>query len=122
MKNAFCIRCGWKIVAGVDVAIAGGGPGGRVAQLFARTPACEPPAGAENFPREKVAVIGFKPGGCNSAPAQLAEHVEIAAQRSNALNSLHRRPKLVVPLPTGDQSEIAIKRSLFDQIDLESGA
>jgi menaquinone-9 beta-reductase len=104
----------------VDVAIIGGGPAGSSCAAFCaaaglRTLVIE----REKFPREKVC------GDCiNPACWPLLDRLEVAEQIRNsphgpletvefiAINGI----KLRVDFPRGDQSEIAIKRSIFDDL------
>src|SRR5258708_34816075 len=103
----------------VDVAIVGGGPAGSTCAAFCaaaglRTLVLE----REKFPREKVC------GDCiNPACWPVLERLEVADSIRNFAHgvldavefiSIGGR-KLTVDLPRGAQSEIAIKRSLFDQ-------
>jgi menaquinone-9 beta-reductase len=103
-----------------DVAIVGGGPAGSVCAAFCaaaglRTVVIE----REKFPREKVC------GDClNPACWATLQRLQLA-KRVRALphGVLHRVEfigisgrTLTVTLPSGDDSEIAIKRSLFDQL------
>jgi geranylgeranyl reductase family protein len=104
----------------VDVAIVGGGPAGSTCAAFCaaaglRTLVLE----REKFPREKVC------GDCiNPACWPVLKKLELAEQLWNsshaALNVVEfigiGGQKLRVDLPRGDKSEIAIKRSLFDNI------
>src|SRR5438093_2431685 len=107
----------------VDVAIVGGGPAGSTCAAFCaaaglRTLVLE----REKFPREKVC------GDCiNPACWPVLERVELAEQIRNAphaaLNAVEfiaiAGQKLRLDLPREDNSEIAIKRSLFDQLLLD---
>src|SRR6266702_3445271 len=106
-----------------DVAIVGGGPAGSTCAAFCaaaglRTLVLE----REKFPREKVC------GDCiNPACWPVLERVELAEQIRNsphaALNAVEfiaiAGQKLRLDLPREDNSEIAIKRSLFDQLLLD---
>src|SRR5438552_7378675 len=106
-----------------DVAIVGGGPACSTCAAFCakaglRTVVIE----REKFPREKVC------GDCiNPACWPVLEQLEVAQQiRSSAHGMLDAvefisigGDKLHVDLPRGDHAEIAIKRSLFDQILLD---
>src|SRR4051812_45336724 len=106
-----------------DVAIVGGGPAGASCAAFCaaaglRTAVLE----RENFPREKVC------GDCvNPACWPVLRRLELA-QRVRALphGKLERVEfigingrRLSVDLPTGDNAEIAVKRSLFDKLLLD---
>src|SRR4029077_16993512 len=104
----------------VDVAIVGGGPAGSTCAAFCaaaglRTLLLE----REKFPREKVC------GDClNPACWAVLERLCIAEQVRNSphgvLDAVEfiaiNGDKLRLGLPRGDQSEIAIKRSLFDDL------
>jgi len=103
-----------------DVAIVGAGPAGSTCAAFCAA------AGLptllldrEKFPREKVC------GDClNPACWPVLERLEIAQQVRNSQHGVLdavefiaiNGDKLRVDLPRGDQSEIAIKRSLFDDL------
>jgi geranylgeranyl reductase family protein len=106
-----------------DVAIVGGGPAGSSCAAFCaaaglRTAIFE----REKFPREKVC------GDCiNPACWPILRRLQIV-ERVRALphGKLHRVEfiaisgrRLSVDLPVGDEAEIAVKRSLFDQLLLE---
>lgn len=107
----------------VDVAIVGGGPAGSTCAAFCaaaglRTLVLE----REKFPREKVC------GDCiNPACWPVLEKLELAEQIRNSphgvLNAVEfiaiGGQKLRVDLPGGVNSEIAIKRSLFDHLLLD---
>src|SRR3954469_5904015 len=106
-----------------DVAIVGGGPAGSGCAAFCaaaglRTAIFE----REKFPREKVC------GDCiNPAAWPILRRLEVAEQIRSlphgklaqvdfvGITGRHAR----VALPAGENSEIAIKRSLFDQVLLE---
>ena len=104
----------------VDVAIVGGGPAGSSCAAFCaaaglRTLVIE----REKFPREKVC------GDCiNPACWPVLERLEVAEAIRNsphgALDAVEfiaiNGKTLRVGLPRGDQREIAIKRSIFDQL------
>jgi geranylgeranyl reductase family protein len=106
-----------------DVAIVGGGPAGSSCAAFCamaglRTVVLE----REKFPREKVC------GDClNPACWPILRRLELAERvRSSAHGWLDRVEfigingrRLSVELPRGDNAEIAIKRSLFDQVLLD---
>jgi geranylgeranyl reductase family protein len=106
-----------------DVAIVGGGPAGSSCAAFCamaglRTVVLE----REKFPREKVC------GDClNPACWPILRRLELAeGVRSSAHGKLDRVEfigingrRLSIELPRGDNSEIAIKRSLFDQLLLD---
>jgi len=104
----------------VDVAIVGGGPAGSACAAFCaaaglRTVLIE----REKFPREKVC------GDCINPPCwPVLERLNVAPQirkaPHGALDAVEfiaiRGQKIRHELPRGDRNEIAIKRSLFDQI------
>lgn len=107
----------------VDVAIVGGGPAGATCAAFCAT------AGLrtlilerEKFPREKVC------GDClNPACWPVLERLDLIEQIQNSPRGLLDAVEFIaiggrkirVELPRGRQSEIAIKRSIFDQLLLE---
>ena len=107
----------------VDVAIVGGGPAGASCAAFCaaaglRTLVLE----REKFPREKVC------GDCiNPACWPVLERLEVAHEirkwPHGLLNAVEfisiGARKLRVDLPSGEQIEIAIKRSLFDHVLLK---
>jgi menaquinone-9 beta-reductase len=104
----------------VDVAIVGGGPAGSTCAAFCaaaglRTLVLE----RETFPREKVC------GDCiNPACWPVLERLDLGKEIRNlprgTLDAVEfisiGGHKLRVELPRGNQSEIAIKRSIFDQL------
>src|SRR2546428_2210282 len=104
----------------VDVAIVGGGPAGSTCAAFCaaaglRTLVLE----REKFPREKVC------GDCiNPSCWPVLERLELAEQIRNGPHGVLNAVEFItiggkknrVDLPRGDQSEIAIKRSLFDHL------
>src|SRR3954447_17152238 len=104
----------------VDVAIVGGGPAGSSCAAFCaaaglRTLILE----RENFPREKVC------GDCiNPACWPVLEKLELVEQVRNSPHGVLNAVEFIaiggqksrVDLPGGANSEIAIKRSLFDQL------
>ena len=106
-----------------DVAIVGGGPAGSGCAAFCaaaglRTVIFE----REKFPREKVC------GDCiNPACWSILRRLEIAERvRSLPHGKLDRVEfigingrRVSVNLPSGDDAEVAVKRSLFDQLLLE---
>jgi geranylgeranyl reductase family protein len=106
-----------------DVAIVGGGPAGSSCAAFCaaaglRTLLLE----REKFPREKVC------GDCiNPACWPILRRLEVAERvRGCPLGRLDRvefigisGTKVSVALPAGDDAEIAVKRSIFDQLLLE---
>ena len=107
----------------VDVAVVGGGPAGATCAAFCaaaglRTLVLE----REKFPREKVC------GDClNPACWSVLERLDLLQQIQNAprgrLDAVEfiaiNGRKLRIELPIGRQNEIAIKRSIFDQLLLE---
>ena len=104
-----------------DVAIVGGGPGGSELRRFLRE---RGPAnalvGAGNFSARKSLRRLFEPGVlANSAPAPISgtrsEICRMACSIASNSLALAAEP-LAVTLPAGDEAEIAIKRSLFDQL------
>jgi geranylgeranyl reductase family protein len=106
-----------------DVAIVGGGPAGSSCAAFCaaaglRTVILE----REKFPREKVC------GDClNPACWPILRRLEVAERvRSLPHGKLDRVEfigiggrRMTVELPVGDDAEIAVKRSLFDQLLLD---
>ncbi|HXX41938.1 MAG TPA: NAD(P)/FAD-dependent oxidoreductase [Chthoniobacterales bacterium] len=103
-----------------DVAIVGGGPAGSTCAAFCaaaglRTVLIE----REKFPREKVCGDCLNPAcwavlrrleifeGVRALPHGRLDHVDFIAINGR---------KIKVDLSSGDESEIAIKRSLFDQL------
>src|SRR5438874_10728352 len=106
-----------------DVAIVGGGPAGSSCAAFCadaglRTVILE----REKFPREKVC------GDClNPACWPILRRLELAERILGSPHGRLRRVEFIgitgrpvsVPLPAGDDAEIAIKRSFFDQIVLD---
>jgi geranylgeranyl reductase family protein len=108
-----------------DVAIVGGGPAGSSCAAFCaaaglRTVGLE----REKFPREKVC------GDClNPACWPILRRLELADRvRSLPHGKLDRvefigisERRVTVELPVGDDAEIAVKRSLFDQLLLDRG-
>jgi menaquinone-9 beta-reductase len=103
-----------------DVAIVGGGPAGSTCAAFCaaaglRTIVLE----REKFPREKVC------GDClNPACWPVLSRLNVAEQVRRLPHGILDRvefiaisgQKVVVDLPSGDESEIAVKRSLFDNL------
>src|SRR5215212_3423113 len=106
-----------------DVAIVGGGPAGSSCAAFSaaaglRTVILE----REKFPREKVC------GDCiNPACWPVLRRLEIADRTRSLQHGTLSRVDFIgiggrrvsVALPVGDDAEIAIKRSLFDNLLLE---
>jgi menaquinone-9 beta-reductase len=106
-----------------DVAIVGGGPAGSSCAAFGaaaglRTVILE----REKFPREKVC------GDClNPACWPILRRLELAERvRSLPHGKLNRvefigisGSRVTIELPVGDDAEIAVKRSLFDQLLLD---
>jgi geranylgeranyl reductase family protein len=103
-----------------DVAIVGAGPGGSTCAAFCaaaglRTLLLE----REKFPREKVC------GDClNPACWPILQRLEIAERVRQLPHGILDAvefiaiggEKVIVDLPTGDENEIAVKRSLFDSL------
>ena len=106
-----------------DVAIVGGGPGGSACAAFCvkaglRTLLLE----REIFPREKVC------GDClNPACWPILRRLELADRVRTSAHGVLDRVEFIgirgrsfaVKLPAGDEAEIAIKRSIFDQLIME---
>src|ERR1700736_5048972 len=106
-----------------DVAIVGGGPAGSSCAAFCaaaglRTLVVE----REKFPREKVC------GDClNPACWPILRRLELADRGRSLPHGKLRRVEFIgiggrrvsVELPVGDDAEIAIKRSRFDQLLLD---
>jgi geranylgeranyl reductase family protein len=106
-----------------DVAIVGGGPAGASCAAFCavaglRTIVLE----REKFPREKVC------GDCvNPACWPILRRLELAEKVRSLPHGKLERVEFIgiggrrfsVDLPEGDRAEIAVKRSLFDQLLLE---
>lgn len=106
-----------------DVAIVGGGPAGATCAAFCagnglRTIVLE----REQFPREKVCGDCINPS-CWPVLRHLGVDEKVRETRHGALDFVEfidlRGEILGVDLPRGEDAEIAIKRSLFDQILLE---
>ena len=104
----------------VDVAIVGGGPAGSACAAFCaaaglRTLVIE----REKFPREKVCGDCINPA-CWPVLERLGVVEEIRNSPRGALDAVEliaiNGKKLRVELPSGDHSEIAVKRSIFDQL------
>src|SRR5438874_196547 len=106
-----------------DVAIIGGGPAGSTcaavcAEAGLRAILIE----REKFPREKVCGDCLNPA-CWAVLRRMEIFERIRALPHGKLDrvefiAIHGR-KVTVDLPSGDESEIAIKRSLFDNLLLE---
>jgi geranylgeranyl reductase family protein len=106
-----------------DVAIAGGGPAGSACAAFCagaglRTVILE----REKFPREKVC------GDCvNPACWPILRRLDVAERVRNSAHGKLNHVEFIgitgrrvsIQLPAGDDAEIAIKRSLLDQILLD---
>lgn len=104
----------------LDVAIVGGGPAGAACAAFCaagglRTAVIE----REKFPREKVC------GDCiNPACWPILRRLEMAESVRRLPHGILRRVEFIginggtiaVELPAGSDAEIAVKRSLFDQL------
>jgi geranylgeranyl reductase family protein len=113
-----------------DVAVAGGGPAGSTCAAFCaaaglRTLVIE----REKFPREKVCGDCLNPA-CWPVLRRLAIFERVRALPHGKLDRVEfiaiGGQKAIVDLPSGDESEIAVKRSLFDDLLLsrarEAGA
>src|SRR5947207_3827407 len=106
-----------------DVAIIGGGPAGSTcAALCAEAGLRAILIEREKFPREKVCGDCLNPA-CWAVLRRMEIFERIRALPHGKLDrvefiAIHRR-KVTVDLPSGDESEIAIKRSLFDNLLLE---
>lgn len=103
-----------------DVAIVGGGPGGSTCAAFCaaaglRTLLLE----REKFPREKVCGDCLNPS-CGQILRRLAIAGRVAQLPHGILNAVEfiaiGGEKVIVDLPSGGEREIAIKRSLFDNV------
>jgi geranylgeranyl reductase family protein len=104
----------------VDVAIVGGGPAGSTCAAFCaaaglRTVLFE----REKFPREKVCGDCINPA-CWPVLRRLAVLERVRVLPYGKLDRVEfiaiGGQKVIVDLPRGDESEIAIKRSLFDNL------
>jgi geranylgeranyl reductase family protein len=104
----------------VDVAIVGGGPAGSICAAFCaaaglRTMIIE----REKFPREKVCGDCINPA-CWPVLHRLGVFEPIRALPHGKLDRVEFAPiagdDITIDLPAGDESEIAIKRSLFDNL------
>ena len=104
----------------VDVAIVGGGPAGATCAAFCaaaglKTLLLE----REKFPREKVCGDCINPA-CWPVLERLKVGREILGSPHGALSAVEfiaiSGQRLHVDLPSGEQSEIAIKRSVFDHL------
>jgi len=103
-----------------DVAIVGGGPAGATCAAFCATAGLRTLVlERENFPREKVCGDCINPG-CWPVLAKLEVAEQIQNSPRGALDAVEfiaiNGKKLRVELPPGNQSEIAIKRSIFDHL------
>lgn len=103
-----------------DVAIVGGGPAGSACAAFCATAGLRTALlERETFPREKVCGDCINPG-CWPVLQRLAVAGKIRNSPHGVLHAVEfisiggRRMR--VDLPAGNDSEIAIKRSLFDQL------
>src|SRR2546428_1765225 len=103
-----------------DVAIVGGGPAGSSCAAFCalaglRTLVLE----RENFPREKVCGDCLNPS-CWPVLRRLSLAERVRALPHGGLDSVQfiaiDGQKVEVDLPSGQEGEIAIKRSLFDAL------
>jgi menaquinone-9 beta-reductase len=106
-----------------DVAIGGGGPAGSTCAAFCakaqlRTLVLE----REKFPREKVCGDCLNPA-CWSVLQRLELFERVHALPHGKLNRVEfiaiNGRKINVDLTTGDEGEVAVKRSLFDNLLLE---
>jgi menaquinone-9 beta-reductase len=106
-----------------DVAIVGGGPAGSSCAAFCaaaglRTVVLE----REKFPREKVCGDCLNPG-CWPILRRLEVAAAVRAAPHGQLDRVDfigiKGRRLSVALPTGENAEISIKRSLFDQLLLD---
>ena len=106
-----------------DVAIVGGGPAGSTCAAFCATAGLRTAIfEREKFPREKVCGDCINPAcwpvlrrlqvveGVRALPHGKLDRVEFIAISGRRLS---------VDLPVGDEAEIAVKRSLFDQLLLK---
>src|SRR5438128_2561877 len=103
-----------------DVAIVGGGPAGATCAALCATAGLRTLVlEREKFPREKVCGDCINPG-CWPVLAKLDVAEQIQNSPRGALDAVEfiaiNGKKLRVELPHGNQSEIAIKRSIFDQL------
>ena len=107
----------------VDVAIVGGGPAGAACAFFCaqaglRTVVLE----RESFPREKVCGDCLNPA-CWAVLRRLDVADSVRALPHGRLDRVEfigiGGSRVSVALPGGDHAEIAIKRSLFDQLLIE---
>src|SRR5882724_5588745 len=106
-----------------DVAIGGGGPAGSSCAAFCalaglHTLALE----RERFPREKVCGDCLNPS-CRPVLDRLALAPRVSDLAHSKLTSVEfiaiDGHKVIVQLPTGDDCEISVKRSLFDDLLLK---
>src|SRR5437870_4995716 len=107
----------------VDVAIVGGGPAGSTCAAFCasaglRTLVIE----RAKFPREKVCGDCLNPA-CWPVLERLGVAEAVRAAPHGELNGVEfigiDGHSIVVPLPSGANAEIAIRRSIFDQLLME---
>src|ERR1041385_8291505 len=103
-----------------DVAIVGGGPGGSTCAAFCaaaglRTLLLD----REKFPREKVCGDCLNPS-CGQILRRLGIAERVAQLPHGILDAVEfiaiGGKKVIVDLPSGGEREIAIKRSLFDNL------
>src|SRR4029077_16381738 len=106
-----------------DVAIVGAGPAGSTCAAFCasaglRTIVLE----RETFPREKVCGDCLNPS-CWPILRQLGVADRVRALPHGKLNQVDfiaiDNSRVIVELPSGEDAEIAIKRSVFDDLLLE---
>src|SRR5881409_3988896 len=106
-----------------DVAIVGGGPAGSVCAAFcARTDVRTLVLERENFPREKVCGDCLNPS-CWSVLERLGLQQQIQNLPHSKLDSVAfiaiDGHEVVIDLPTVDDCELSVKRSLFDDLLLK---
>jgi len=103
-----------------DVAIVGAGPAGSASAAFCATAGLRTVLiDRENFPREKVCGDCINPA-CWPVLRRLGLFETVRGLAHGQLDRVEfiaiNGRKIVVHLPSGNESEIAIKRSLFDQL------
>ena len=103
-----------------DVAIVGSGPAGSSCAAFCANAGLQRFSwNREIFPARKSLRRLFEPGvlaDFAAAPVN-GTRPDIAARRARSRRvHWHRGRTLAVTLPAGDEAEIAVKRSLFDQL------
>src|SRR3954469_8031318 len=107
----------------VDVCVVGGGPAGAsCAIVCARAGLQVVVVERETFPREKVCGDCLNPA-CWPVLRRLGVSHRVRELRHGKLEAVQfvsiNGDSLKVDLPVGDDAEIAVKRSLFDQLLLE---